>query len=301
MRDLSSVSTGLVLFGNPLAAPLLIAPMAFQRMAHPDGEVATARAAAAAGIPIVISTMSTVTLEDIAAESGPSQRWFQFYLHRDRGLSRRLLERAEASGCSAVVLTVDLPVVGRRRRDEANRFHLPEGLAVANLEASLERGGGSALSEYSDAAFEPSLTPDLLEWIAGVTHLPLLVKGVLHPDDAVMAADAGAAGVIVSNHGGRQLDGAIASADALPAIADRLAGRVPVLVDGGIRSGTDIVKALAMGATAVLIGRPVLWALAVGGEQGVASLLEELTEEFTRAMMLCGAKAVGEIERSLIA
>lgn len=301
MRDLSSVTIEQILFGSQIAAPMLVAPMAFQRMAHPDGEVATARAAQSAGIPMVISTMATVTLEGIAAAVGDSQRWFQFYLHRDRGLSRRLLERAEGSGCTAVVLTVDVPVVGRRRRDESNQFHLPDGIAVANLEASLESGGGSALSEYSDAAFEPSLTPDLLEWIAGVTALPLLVKGVLHPDDAVAAVEAGAAGVIVSNHGGRQLDGAIASADALPAIADAIGGRVPLLVDGGIRSGTDILKALALGATAVLVGRPVLWGLAVGGEQGAAAVLEELTQELTRAMMLCGAKSIDEIDRSLIA
>lgn len=301
MRDLSSVSMERSLFGNQMAAPMLVAPMAFQRMAHPDGELAMARAAVAAGIPMVISTMATVTLEDIATAIGDSPRWFQFYLHRDRGLSRRLLERAEASGCSAVVLTVDVPVVGRRRRDESNRFHLPDGIAAANLEASLESGRGSALSEYSDAAFEPSLTPDLLEWIAGVTGLPLLVKGVLHPDDALKAVDAGASGVIVSNHGGRQLDGAIASADALPAVADSVAGRVPVLVDGGIRSGTDIVKALALGATAVLVGRPVLWGLAVGGEHGAVAVLDELAQELNRAMMLCGVKALEEIDASLIA
>jgi len=301
LRDVTSVSTTRELLGESIGAPILVAPMAFQRLAHSDGEIAMAQAAAAAGIPMVVSTMSTITLEDIAAAVPGGLRWFQFYVHKDRDLSRRLLERAVASGCSAVVLTVDLAVVGRRRRDEANRFELPGHLTAANLEKSLESSGGSALSEYSDHAFEQALTPELLEWIAGLSELPLLVKGVLHPDDAVAAVDAGAAGVIVSNHGGRQLDGAIATADALAPVVEAVAGRVPVLVDGGIRSGTDVVKAIALGADAVLVGRPALWGLALGGADGVAAVLGELTDELVRAMTLCGVRSLEEIDRSLLA
>jgi len=300
LRDVTSVSPAIDLLGSQLTAPMLVAPMAFQRMAHPEGEIAMARASAAVGIPMVVSTMSTTTLEDIAAAVPDGERWFQFYLHKDRDLSRRLLERAVASGCSAVVLTVDVPVVGRRRRDEANQFGLPGHLTVANLEESLESAGGSALSEYSDHAFEQALTPSLLEWIAGHTELPLLVKGVLHPADAVTAVDAGAAGVIVSNHGGRQLDGAIATGDALAPVADAVAGRVPVLVDGGVRGGSDILKAMALGADAVLIGRLALWGLAVGGAGGVEGVLRELFDEFVRAMTLCGVRTVDEIDRSLL-
>jgi len=301
MRDMSSVTTRATLLGEAVTAPLLIAPMAFQRLGHPEGEAAMARGAARAGLPMVVSTMSTVTLEDIAAIAPDAIRWFQFYVHRDRDLSRRLLDRAEASGCSAVVLTVDVPVVGRRRKDESNRFALPAGMTVANLEHSLESGHGSALSEYSNAAFEPSLTPDLLQWITTLTDLPLLVKGVLRADDAGVAIDAGARGIIVSNHGGRQLDGAIATADALPAVAAAVGGRVPVLVDGGVRSGVDILRALALGASAVLVGRPFLWGLALGGDDGVAGVAAELIAELERAMFLCGARSVGEIDRSLVA
>jgi 4-hydroxymandelate oxidase len=298
LRDVSSVSTAGDLLGVSIAAPILVAPMAFQRLAHPDGERAVARAAARSGIPMVVSTMSTVTLEDVAAAAPDSVRWFQFYVHRDRDLSRRLLERAEASGCAAVVLTVDAPVIGRRRKDEANRFALPPGMTIANLDASLQSHTGSALSEYG--AFEPSLTPDLLEWIGTVTGLPLFVKGVLRADDADLVADAGVAGIIVSNHGGRQLDGAIATADALPAIAEAVRGRVPLLVDGGIRGGVDIVRALALGASAVLVGRPFLWGLAVEGEAGVEAVFTELRDELARAMALCGVGVIGEIDRSLI-
>jgi 4-hydroxymandelate oxidase len=298
LRDVSSVSTAHDLLGVRIAAPILVAPMAFQRLAHPDGERAMARAAAHSGIPMVVSTMSTVTLEEVAAAAPESVRWFQFYVHRDRDLSRRLLERAEVSGCAAVVLTVDLPVVGRRRKDEANRFALPPGMTAANLEASLLSRTGSALSEYG--AFDSSLTPDLLEWIATVTGLPLFVKGVLRADDAMLVADAGAAGIIVSNHGGRQLDGAIATADALPAIAEAVQGRVPLLVDGGIRSGVDVLRALALGASAVLVGRPFLWGLAVEGEAGVEAVFTELRDELARAMALCGSRTIGEIDRSLV-
>lgn len=301
LRDVSSVSPVTNLLGSEIAAPLLIAPMAFQRMAHPDGEIAMARAAAAMRIPMVVSTMSTTTLEDIAAAVPDGDRWFQLYVHKDRDLSRRLLDRAVASGCSAVVLTVDVPVVGRRRRDEINQFGLPDHLTVANLDESLESAGGSALSEYSDHAFEQALTPSLLDWIAGLTDLPLLVKGVLHPGDAVAAVGAGAAGVIVSNHGGRQLDGSIATADALAAVVDAVAGRVPTLVDGGVRGGSDIVKALALGADAVLIGRPALWGLAIGGAEGAGDVVRELVDELVRAMTLCGVTSVGEIDRSLLA
>jgi 4-hydroxymandelate oxidase len=301
LTDVSEVSTATSVLGIPLATPVLVPPMAAQRLAHPDGELAMARAAAGAGSIMVVSTMATTTLEDVAAEVPGSPLWFQCYVHRDRGFTESLLHRAAAAGYRSVVLTVDLQVVSRRRRDERNRFELPEGLRMENVEASLKSLHGSALAEYSNVAFDPALTPDDIGWIASVTGLPVVVKGVLRADDAVRAVDAGAAGVIVSNHGGRQLDGAVASADALAPVVDAVGDRVPVLVDGGIRGGYDVLKALAIGARAVLVGRPLLWGLAVGGQAGAAAVMAELTDELRRALTLAGVTSPAAADRSLLA
>jgi 4-hydroxymandelate oxidase len=301
LRDVSTVTTEASLLGSSVAAPIIIAPMAAQRLAHDDGERAMARAAAATGTIMVLSTMSTVPLEEVAAAAPEAPRWFQVYVHRDRAMTADLVGRATASGYAALVLTVDLPVLGRRRRDEINRFDLPEGMAMANLEVSIASMEGSGLAEYSDAAFDPSLTPDDIGWLADLTGLPVVVKGVLRSDDAARCVDAGAAAVIVSNHGGRQMDGAVAAADALSPIADAVAGRAPVLVDGGIRGGYDVLRALALGADAALVGRPFLWGLAVGGEAGAAAVMDELIAELVRAMALCGARSPDELDRSLIA
>lgn len=301
LRDVSTLSTEVTILGTPMAAPILIAPMAAQRLAHDEGEAGMARAAAESGTVMVVSTMATTTAEEVAAAVPGAPRWFQLYVQRDRHFTEALLRRVADSGYGAIVLTVDLPVLGRRRRDEINQFEFPDGITMANLDVGLESAGGSALAEHADAAFAAGLVPEDIGWVAEVTGLPVLVKGVLRADDAEQCITAGAAGVVVSNHGGRQLDGAIATADALPPIVDAVAGRAPVLVDGGIRGGYDVLKAIALGADAVLVGRPFLWGLATGGSAGAAAVMTELIDEFRRAMALCGCRTVDEIDRSLIA
>lgn len=300
LRDVSSVSTAVSLLGADLRSPILVAPMAAQRMAHDEGERAMARAAAAEGSVMIVSTMATVSMEEVAAAAPDGHRWFQFYVHRDRAMSADLVRRAADSGYEAVVLTVDLPVLGRRRRDEINRFELPEGMRMENLAISIESMHGSGLGEYSDAAFDPSLTFDDIGWVKSVVDLPVVVKGVIRSDDAVRCVESGADGIVVSNHGGRQLDGVVATADALPAVVDAVEGRVPVLVDGGIRGGYDVAKALCLGADAVLVGRPMLWGLAVRGADGAAAVLRELTTELARSMALLGVTAVSDLGRGLL-
>ena len=302
-RDLATT-----VLGERVAMPVLVAPTAFHKLAHPEGEAATARGAGAAGTVMVLSTLSNTPVEEVlAAATGPV--WFQLYVYRDRGATRALVERVEAAGCRALVLTVDAPLLGRRERDVRNRFHLPDGLAVANLLAegygalpAAETGSG--LAGYVSDLLDPNLTWDDLDWLAATTKLPLLVKGIVRPDDAVRAAEHGVAGIVVSNHGGRQLDTSIATLDALPPIAGALArrpGPAPeLLLDGGVRRGTDVLKALALGARAVLVGRPVLWGLALGGAEGVARVLAMLRTELDLAMALAGARTVGGITPDLV-
>ena len=285
--------------------PVIVAPTAFHKLAHPDGEVATARAAGAAGTLMILSTLSTTSIEDVmAAATGPV--WFQLYVYKDRGATKALVERAEAAGCSALALTVDAQIWGRRERDVRNRFQLPAGLSVKNLmpagqEAFPANAQGSGLAAYVASLFDQTLSWKDVEWLCGLTKLPVLLKGIVHPDDARQAADTGAAGVIVSNHGGRQLDTAPATIEALPGIVEAVDGRVEVLIDGGIRRGTDVVKALAYGAKAVAVGRPVLWGLAAEGQRGAEKVLEILRFEVDLAMGLCGCAGVGEITRDLVA
>jgi 4-hydroxymandelate oxidase len=278
--------------GQSLALPVVIAPMAFQRMAHPDGELATLRAAAAAGTLTVVSMGASVPIEDAAAAAGGAL-WFQLYMMRDRGRVRELVARVTAAGVKALVLTVDSPVFGRRERDARNGFATPSGLRVPAI-------GDASFAEFA-GMLDPALSWRDVEWLRGCTELPVLLKGVVRADDAARAAERGIAGVIVSNHGGRQLDGSPATADVLPAVAAAVAGRAEVLVDGGIRRGADVVRALALGARAVLIGRPILWALAADGEAGVARALELLAAEVDRTMALCGCPDVAAITRSLVA
>jgi 4-hydroxymandelate oxidase len=300
-RDLSTT-----VVGHRLAAPVLVAPMAFQRLAHPDGELATTRAAHAAGSVMILSTLATASLEEVrAASAGPL--WFQLYVYKDRGATRALVERAERAGCAALVLTVDAPLLGRRERDVRSRFTLPPGLAIGNVvpggPSTLPppASADSGLAAYFAGLLDAGLTWRDVEWLRSVTRLPVLVKGVLRGDDAVRAVEHGAAAVVVSNHGGRQLDTAVATIRALPEVVDAVAGRAEVLVDGGVRRGTDVLKALALGARAVLLGRPVLWGLASGGEAGVASALAMLRDELDLAMALCGCPTVGSVTGDLIA
>jgi len=302
LRDVSAITTATTVLGTPVNLPVLVAPMAYQRLATHAGEAATARAAAAAGTVMLVSTLATVSLEDVAAAAPQAPRWFQLYVHRDRGWTEELVRRAAAAGYRALVLTVDLPVLGYRPRDERNAFSLPDGLQMANVgRTTADTEDMSALRLYASQEMDAALTPADIEWLRGLVDLPVLVKGVLRGDDARLAVDAGATGVIVSNHGGRQLDGAVSGADALPDVAAAVAGRAEVYVDGGVRRGTDVVKALALGARAVLVGRPLLWGLACGGEQGAVDVLEGLRAELARALALCGTPSPDDVTRDLIA
>lgn len=307
LRDVSSRTLTTTVLGDALAFPLMVAPMAFQRLAHADGELATARAAAAAGVGMILSTLATTSIEDVrAAAAGPL--WFQLYIYRDRGASRALVERAERAGCTALVLTVDSPLLGRRERDVRNAFRVTDDFTVPNLTgdpraalaAAGAHGGGSALARFVETHWDSSISWRDVEWLRSVTRLPVLVKGIVRGDDAALALEHGAAGVIVSNHGGRQLDTSVASARALPEVADAMDGRGALLVDGGIRRGTDVIKALALGAHAVLLGRSVLWGLAIGGQRGVAQVLELLRAETDLALALAGCRSPRELTRDFV-
>jgi 4-hydroxymandelate oxidase len=295
--DVARCETGIELLGSRLAFPVLTAPMAYQKLAHPDGEVAMARAAAAAGTIAVVATLATTSLEEIAAAT-PAPKWFQLYAQRDRGVTRTLVERAAAAGYQAIMLTVDAPVLGRRLADVRNGFGLPPGLAMENLRVA--GGEGLTLAQHVLSRHDASMEWRDLEWLRGLAPVPLVLKGVLRRDDAVRAIACGAAAILVSNHGGRQLDGTPASLDALPGVIEAVAGRVPVLMDGGVRSGGDVLKALALGATAVLVGRPLLWGLAVGGEEGALRVLALLRGDLERAMQLAGCATIGAVTRDLV-
>jgi isopentenyl diphosphate isomerase/L-lactate dehydrogenase-like FMN-dependent dehydrogenase len=297
-RDLSTT-----VLGTKVPFPILVAPTAYQRLAHPDGEIASAQAAADVGTVFTCSTLATTSLEQVAAAStGP--KWFQLYVHRDRGFTRALVQRAEAAGYLALMLTVDTPLLGRRLADVRNAFTLPEGLVMANLVDACAgvsaADHGSLLASYVASRHDASLTFRDVEWLRSITSLPVLLKGIVRPDDARSGLGAGAAGIVVSNHGARQLDGAPATLDVLPSIVDAVAGRCPVLMDGGIRWGTDVLKALALGACAVLVGRPVLWGLAALGREGVARVLSGLRDELSTAMALAGCRNLDALDRDLV-
>ena len=295
--DVSTCDTGCELLGARAALPLAVAPMAYQRLVHPDGERGAAEAAAAAGVPYIVSTLSSEPLDVVAGAGGTT--WFQLYWLRDRDVVADLLRRAEDVGCRAVVVTVDVPVMGRRLRDLRNGFALPSSVQPVNVGDRVgERvHGDSALARHTRVAFDPSLSWRDLEWIRENTRLPLLVKGILDPRDAVRAVDSGVDGLVVSNHGGRQLDGAVPAVTALPGIVDAVADRCPVFVDSGVRSGVDVLRALGLGATGVLLGRPVLWGLGAGGRRGVAKVLDLLRDELDTALRLAGCPDVAAARR----
>lgn len=270
------------ILGTPISFPVLVAPWAYQSMAHPDGERATARAAAAAGTIMVVSTTAVDDLEGVAKASD-APKWWQLYLFEDRVATGDMLERVVDAGYGAICLTVDVPHLGLRHRDTRHGF--------------VPKYGASS----SESRFDSMLTWDDVAWVRDRTSdLPLLMKGILTAEDAELAVAAGVEGIVVSNHGGRQLDGSPAGVTALPEVVGAVAGRVPVLVDGGIRRGTDVVKALALGADVVLAARPLIWGLAVGGEAGVVDVLGILRLEFENAMSLCGCRTVAEITSALI-
>ncbi|MFF5174561.1 alpha-hydroxy acid oxidase [Micromonospora sp. NPDC000089] len=281
------------LLGREQAMPVVVAPMAYQRLLHPDGERALAAAAGAAGVPYALSTLSSTPIEEVtAATTGPV--WFQLYWLRDRGLVAELVDRAHAAGCAALVVTVDVPVLGRRRRDVRNAFALPPEVTAANLPGGRDdlahtgTPGVSAIAAHTGAVFAPAVSWADLEWLRERVPLPLVVKGLLDPRDAQRAVQVGADAVVVSNHGGRQLDGAPATATVLPEVVAAVDGRAEVLLDSGVRGGTDVLRALALGATGVLLGRPLLWALAAGGRAGAQTALELLAVELRDALTLAG-------------
>jgi isopentenyl diphosphate isomerase/L-lactate dehydrogenase-like FMN-dependent dehydrogenase len=285
--DVAACTTRTTVLGQEISMPLIVAPVAFQKMAHPDGEVGMARAAAAAGTIMSLSTVATSTPEEVAEAGGP--RWFQLYVFRDEGVTRELIARARDAGFTAILLTVDTPFLGRRERDLRTGFTIAPEYPVA----SLGRGGMTPRETFE--LVSASITWRDVERLAAESELPVLVKGVITREDALLACEHGAAGIVVSNHGGRQLDGVSATLDALPEVVEAVAGRVEVLMDGGIRRGTDVVKALALGARAVLAGRAVLWGLTVGGEAGARHVLELLRQEIELALALLGCPTPADL------
>nr|WP_183321012.1 alpha-hydroxy acid oxidase [Flexivirga oryzae] len=298
LRDVSHVSTELPLFGGVWRTPIGIAPTAFHAVLHPEGEVATATGAAAAGAPMVLSSRSTRRIEDVAAAvDGPW--WFQVYLMRERAITAALIERAAAAGATAMVLTADTPYVGHRARTPALARPLPLGddQALINVRDHFPEG----VEDYWELIDQRAdLSLGDIAWVADVCELPVIVKGVLRGDEALACIDAGADAIWVSNHGGRQLDRAISTAAALPDVVTAVGDSVPVIVDGGVRDGFDALTALALGASAVMLGRPVMWALAAEGADGVAGILDELTGELRHAMGLAGAACLGDLDPSLV-
>ena len=295
LRDVSCVETSTSILGTSVATPVGIAPTAYQRLAHPDGELATARGAASAQCLHVLSTRATASPAEVAEAAPGAPRWFQVYVLRDRARTERLVRAALAAGASALVLTADTPVIGRRLRDVRNSFVLPTNVGEADID--LDAGAEGNLADQ-----DPTLAFTDIGWLRDVAgDVPVVVKGVVRADDATACLDAGASAIWVSNHGGRQLDGCIACADALPEIVEAVAGRAEVYVDGGIRRGLDVLRAIALGATAAFIGRPMIWGLTTGGAEGVRAVVDGLTAELAHAMALAGAPSVSDITRDLVA
>jgi len=315
LRDVTVVDTTTMVLGRPSALPLAFAPTGFTRMMHHEGERAVVRVAAAAGIPYALSTLGTTSIEDVAAAAPDARRWFQLYVWRDHGAGKELVERAQAAGYEALILTVDVPVAGARLRDVRNGLTLPPSLTLRTvldaaahpswwfnllttdpLEfASLTSWEGT-VAELINKMFDPSLTLRDLSWLRETWSGPLIVKGIQHVDDARMVVDAGADAVVVSNHGGRQLDRAATPLEVLPAVVDAVGGRAEVLVDGGVRSGADVVAAVALGARACLVGRAYLYGLMAGGERGVRRAVDILAGEITRTLQLLGTDSVSSLE-----
>jgi len=301
LTDVSQIDTRISLFGAELQSPVLLAPIAYQRVFHPEGELATARGASAAGAPFIVSSFTTTAIDEIARNT-QQPIWFQLYVQRDRAFTRDMVERAIAQGCKAVCLTVDTPVLGCRYGQL--QFALPAGIECMHVRGLAQKlmAKGHQLRGYGiyDALFDPSFNWRDLEWLRSFSGVPLLLKGVLTAEDAARAIEAGVDGIIVSNHGGRNLDALPAAIEALPRVVDAVRGRIPVLMDSGIRRGTDILMALALGARAVLVGRPYAYGLAAAGAQGVERVIRILREELERAMALTGRRSIAEIDSSVL-
>jgi L-lactate dehydrogenase (cytochrome) len=327
LRNVGTVDTSTTLLGRPLPVPLVLAPTGFTRIADPAGELAVARAAARAGLPYTLSTLATRSIEEVAAAAGAGRRWFQVYVWRDRGVVKDMIDRAAAAGYEALVLTVDTAVLGRRERDVRRGFTLPpkiglgtlvdgalhpgwtwafvraEPIRFANVVVAGGAGDGSdavSLADYVNSQFDPGLSWDDVDWMRSVWDGPIVVKGVQTVEDARLAAEAGVAAVALSNHGGRQLDGAPAPLGLVAPVADAVGDRVEVICDGGVRRGSDIVKAVALGARACMAGRAYLYGLGAAGERGVDHVLGLLSADVRRTMALVGARDVGELVPALV-
>ncbi|MEU6666086.1 alpha-hydroxy acid oxidase [Streptomyces sp. NPDC046727] len=297
--DVSRCDMRATLLGSPVAVPIAVAPMGFHGLVTPEAELACARAAGEVGALMVVSTFATTRLEDVARVArGPL--WMQLYVFQDRAVSEDLVKRAEAAGYRALVVTVDAPVRGRRGRDLRNAFTLPPGLAPANFPDIPADGSSAELAAQLARRIDPTFTWDDLAWLRSLTRLPLVLKGVLTAEGAAQAAESGVAAIVVSNHGGRQLDSSVTPLDALPEVVSAVAGRCEVLIDGGIRRGSDVLIALALGARAVLVGRPVLWGMAVSGAEGAREVLSILGTELETAMALCGRTDLTSVDAGLI-
>ncbi|EDW02066.1 peroxisomal (S)-2-hydroxy-acid oxidase GLO3 [Drosophila grimshawi] len=305
LRDVSKLDASCEILGEHLNWPLGIAPTAMQKLAHPDGEIGSARAAGKAGSIFILSTLSTTSLEDVAAAAPDTCKWFQLYIYRDRCLTEELVRRAERANFKALVLTVDTPINGDRRADARNHLSLPSHLTLANFKAECTQGfvskcGGSGLNEYVACNYDPSISWQDVKWLQQLTHLPIVLKGILSAEDALLARDIGCAGLIVSNHGGRQLDTTPASIEVLPEIVAAVGKDMVVMMDGGIMQGIDIFKALALGAQTVFIGRPTLWGLAANGQRGVEQLLTILKRDFEVTMTLTGCPTLADIRPAMV-
>jgi lactate 2-monooxygenase len=311
LRDVSERSLARTLLGTDLPAPVLLAPIGVQTLAHPDGELAMARGAAQVGVPVIASSAASHTIEQIAQEAGDLARWYQLYWPRDRELARSFVRRAERAGYSAIVVTLDTWLLGWRPADlseaflpflwgEGNRNYLEDPVFRGLLQAPPEEDMQAAIGQWAWQFANPSVTWEDLAFLRECTELPIVLKGIVHPDDARLAIEHGVEGVLVSNHGGRQVDGAVGALDALPGVVEAVDGRCEVLFDSGIRSGADALKALALGARAVLLGRPYIWGLALGGAEGVAEVLRSFLADLDLAMALSGYANIDEVDASAL-
>lgn len=299
--DVANIDMTTSVLGFKISMPIMISPTAFQKMAHPEGEYATARAASAAGTVMTLSSWATSSVEEVAS-TGPGIRFFQLYVYKDRKVVEQLVRRAEKAGFKAIALTVDTPRLGRREADIKNRFVLPPNLTLKNFEGldlgKMDQSNDSGLASYVAGQIDRTLSWKDVKWLQSITSMPILVKGVITAEDARLAVHSGAAGIIVSNHGARQLDYVPATISALEEVVTAAQGRIPVFLDGGVRRGTDVFKALALGAAGVFIGRPVVFSLAAAGEAGVSNVLKMLKDEFELTMALSGCSSLADITRN---
>ncbi|XP_023300142.2 peroxisomal (S)-2-hydroxy-acid oxidase GLO5 [Lucilia cuprina] len=307
LRDVSQVDTTCRLLGCDLKWPVGIAPTAMQKMAHPDGEGGNAKATGEMGSIFILSTLATMSIEEVAQAAPFTHKWFQLYVYKDRSLTEKLVRRVEKCNYKAIVLTVDAPIFGQRWSDVRNNFSLPSHLRLANFDAQSSQSDGvhsevgtSGINEYVASQFDATLTWKDVEWLVKLTHLPVIVKGILTAEDAILAREFGCAGVIVSNHGARQLDSVPAAIEALPEVVKAVGDDMVVMLDGGVRHGNDIFKALAMGAKMVFLGRPAVWGLGCGGEAGVKSMLEVLKKDFDITMALAGCQKLSDIKGNMV-